>query len=274
MEAKDWVKAQIGVWKVFYEKRDVRDRETHPAVMPIALARKVVELFTHKGELVLDPFNGIGTTLVACQDLQRNAVGFDISERYCNFAKKRLEAGLSTTDTRQLAICDDAERIPMYLNQNSVSLVFTSPPYANLLNRKRTNKSRRGSDRRNEQYLKIEQYSQDSRDLGTLAAEEYRNRLRKIYEGLFPLVRARGHIVVNVPDMWWKNNDRGERVPLHIFVYHALIEAGYTLRNTIIWDRTNIVNRIGIFGWPSNYITMGTTFEYLLDFWKPPGNAR
>ena len=42
------------------------------------------------------------------------------------------------------------------------------------------------------------------------------------------------------------------------------------LRNIIIWDRTNVVNRIGIFGWPSNYITMGVTFEYLLDFWRPP----
>jgi len=48
-----------------------------------------------------------------------------------------------------------------------------------------------------------------------------------------------------------------------------LRKRGYELRNIIIWDRTNIVNRIGIFGWPSNYITMGTTFEYLLDFWRP-----
>lgn len=44
---------------------------------------------------------------------------------------------------------------------------------------------------------------------------------------------------------------------------------GYEFRNTIIWDRRNIVNRIGIFGWPSSYITMGTTFEYILDFILP-----
>ena len=44
--------------------------------------------------------------------------------------------------------------------------------------------------------------------------------------------------------------------------------AGYNLKNTIIWDRRNIVNRIGIFGWPTNYITMGTTFEYILNFVK------
>jgi hypothetical protein len=72
--------------------------------------------------------------------------------------------------------------------------------------------------------------------------------------------------VVNVPDMWWEN----QRVTIHIGLVRALQAASYEFRNTIIWDRTNIVNKIGIFGWPSNYITMGTTFEYLLDFRRPP----
>jgi len=74
--------------------------------------------------------------------------------------------------------------------------------------------------------------------------------------------------------MWWSDGDGGKRIPIHIYAYHAMLEAGYELRNTIIWDRTNIVNQIGIFGWPSNYITMGTTFEYLLDFWRPPFQKR
>jgi DNA modification methylase len=99
--------------------------------------------------------------------------------------------------------------------------------------------------------------------------QKYRGQIREIFRGLFPVLRTRGHAVVNVPDMWWKNDTGGERIPLHMHVYDALVEAGYEFRNTIIWDRTNIVNRVGIFGWPSNYITMGTTFEYLLDFWKP-----
>ena len=52
-------------------------------------------------------------------------------------------------------------------------------------------------------------------------------------------------------------------------VIASMQEAGYLFKNIIIWDRTNIVNRIGIFGWPSNYITMGTTFEYILHFQRP-----
>jgi len=75
--------------------------------------------------------------------------------------------------SKQLAIVDDARNIPHYFREETVSLIFTSPPYANLLNRKRKNKSRRGDKGKNEQYMEIEQYSQDSRDLRTLAPEEF-----------------------------------------------------------------------------------------------------
>ena len=269
MSAKEWIKAQMGVWRVYYEGRDVRDKEIHPAVMPIALAKKIVELFTHKGELVLDPFNGIGTTLLACQDLERNAMGFDINKKYCSFAEKRLTQQKAKGQTQQLVVNDDARNIMNYLNPESLALIVTSPPYANLLNRPRLNKSRRGNDRKNEQFLKVEQYSQDSRDLGTLTIETYAKQLSEIYGKMFPLLRPNGHSIINVPDMWWSNGDGGKRIPIHIYVYHAMVDAGYELRNTLIWDRMNLVNRVGIFGWPSNYITMGTTFEYLLDFWKP-----
>ena len=269
LTAKDWIKAQIGVWKVSYERRDIRDKKVHPAVMPIALAKRAVELFTHKGELVVDPFNGIGTSLIACQDLERNAVGFDINPRYVEVAKQRLKQDSVESRTNQIVLCDDARRIPEHLDDESISLIFTSPPYANLLNRARLNKSRRGNLRRNAQYLEIEQYSQDPRDLGTLAIEEYTVQLGEIFKELLHLLKPNGHAVIDVPDIWRRDGKTGKRLPVHIFVHQALVEAGYELRNIIIWDRNNIVNKIGIFGWPSNYITMGTTFEYLLDFWKP-----
>src|SRR5437764_14047007 len=76
LTAKDWMKCQLGVWQFCYEGRDIRDKTKHPATYPISLARKCIELFSHKGELVLDPFLGSGTTLVAARDVERNAVGF------------------------------------------------------------------------------------------------------------------------------------------------------------------------------------------------------
>ena len=268
LDAKNWIKSQVGVWQVYYEGRDIRDKDIHPAVMPLGLAKRIIELFTHRGEVVLDPFAGVGTTLLAARDLNRNSVGFDINEKYCNVSRDRLDQAKPSKPSQQIMLCEDAHNIPCYLENGSVKLIFTSPPYANLLNRKRLNKSRRGDLRQNSQYLRVEQYSQDKRDLGTMQIDEYAKELREIYEKLLPILKPRGHNVINVPDMWWSDGRSGRRIPIHIYVYHAMIEAGYELRNTIVWDRTNIVNRIGIFGWPSNYITMGTTFEYLLDFWK------
>jgi DNA modification methylase len=266
LSAKEWLRSQIGVWQFNYEARDVRDKNVHPATFPISLARRVIELFTHEGELVIDPFVGSGTTLVAARDTNRNAVGFDLQTDYIKLCEQRLSNSINifASDTKQIAIKDDARNITDYLDDKSATLIWTSPPYANLLNRKRKNKSRR--NRENEQLGKIEQYSQDERDLGILPIEEYKNAMGEIYKKLLPLLKPKGHCVINVPDMWWEN----QRITIHVALIEELRKAGYELRNVIIWDRTNVVNGIGIFGWPSNYITMGVTFEYLLDFWRPP----
>ncbi|MDI6872648.1 MAG: DNA methyltransferase [Bacillota bacterium] len=270
MTAKEWIKAQLGVWRFSYESRDLRDKSVHPATFPISMAKAVVSLFTHQGELVLDPFVGSGTTLLAARDLGRNAVGFDINADYIRLCEKRLRSQPATLLTKQIAVEDDARRVPKYLEPGTVALCFTSPPYANLLNRKRKNKSRRSDQRKNGQYLKIEQYSQNPADLGTLPLEEYASEMAKIFAEILPFLKERAHCVINVPDMWWEDT----RVTIHVALIETLREVGYELRNIIIWDRTNIVNGIGIFGWPSNYITMGTTFEYLLDFWRPPARKR
>jgi len=76
LTAKEWMISQVAIWEFFYKKRDIRDKNVHPAVFPIGLPKKCIDLFTHEGELVLDPFVGIGTTLVAAQDTHRNAVMF------------------------------------------------------------------------------------------------------------------------------------------------------------------------------------------------------
>ncbi len=265
LTAKDWIKCQLGVWQFYYEGCDIRDKTKHPATYPISLARKCIELFSHKGELILDPFVGSGTTLVAARDTDRNAVGFDIHPDYIALTQERLMQKSLFGGTQQIPLLDDARNISPYLREESITCIVTSPPYANLLNRKRKNKSRRSDERKNEQYEKIEQYSQRPEDLGTLDLDAYAEAMAEIFQGILPLMRKKGHCVINVPDMWWEN----QRITIHVAVIEALRSAGYELRNTIIWDRTNIVNNIGIFGWPSNYITMGTTFEYLLDFWRP-----
>jgi DNA modification methylase len=253
----------VAIWGFYYEKRDIRDKNIHPAVFPIALPAKCIRLFTHEGELVLDPFVGIGTTLVAAQDLNRNAVGFDLKEEYIGVAKSRLIQG--KFGSKQIAICDDARNIPQYLEKQTVSLVVTSPPYSKFLDKPRLNKSMRGNLRNNQHYLTVQQYSHDPNDIGTLEPVAFSKALGEIYRGILPLLKPKAHCVINVNDLWWEN----KRIPTHVYIVEALTEVGYELRNILIWDRRNLVNKVGIFGWPNNYIKLGTTFEYILDFWRP-----
>ncbi len=135
---KEWLKSQLGVWQFNYEKRDIRNKNLHPATFPISLAKKVVELFSHEGELIIDPFNGSGTTLIAAQDLNRNALGFDLKHEYVELAESCLNQNWDlihlTQKSTQIVIEDDARCIGEYVEPETVALIWTSPPYANLLN--------------------------------------------------------------------------------------------------------------------------------------------
>ena len=265
LTAKEWVKSQVIIQEFFYEKRDIRDKEIHPAVFPIALPSHFIRLFTHEGELVLDPFVGIGTTLIAARDLNRNAAGFDLKKQYVDYSKKRLSQTSLSSASKQIPIFDDAKRIPDYLEAGTVSLCITSPPYANMLNHKRRNKSIRGDLRENKYYLKVQQYSKDPRDLGQMNHDQYSEALTEIYKGIYPFMKPKAHVVINVNDVWENNH----RIPTHIYVIKAVEAAGFEFRNTIIWDKRNLVNLVGIFGWPNNFITLGATMEFILDFIRP-----
>lgn len=65
-------------------------KSQHPAVFPNLLAYDMIECFCPPDGLVLDPFNGSGTTTLAAKSLNRNFIGIDISEDYNNIAKQRL----------------------------------------------------------------------------------------------------------------------------------------------------------------------------------------
>ena len=266
VSAKEWVKGMVAIQTFYYEGRDIRDKNIHPAVFPIALPAHFIKLLKHEGELVLDPFVGVGTTLVAAQDLNRNAVGFDLKKEYIEIARKRLKQSRLNHNTEQIAIVDDARNIPQYFKENTISLCITSPPYANMLNRPRLNKSIRGNLRQNEYYMTIQQYSNDPRDLGTMNHEEYAKALEEIFSGILPLMKPRAHCIININDVWWNN----KRYLTHIYVIEALTKAGFEFRNTFIWDKRDLVNKVGIFGWPNNFISLGATMEYILDFWRPP----
>ena len=79
------------VWDIPFLNPKAKEREGFPAQKPLLLLKRIIELVTDEGDLVLDPFCGSGTTLVAAKLLNRNSVGIDTSAQAIELAKRRLE---------------------------------------------------------------------------------------------------------------------------------------------------------------------------------------
>ncbi|MCK9591184.1 MAG: site-specific DNA-methyltransferase [Methanoregula sp.] len=86
-EFKEWV---LGRWS-FPPEIHMKDYG-HPAMFPEELPRRLMKLFSYKNDIVLDPFNGAGTTTLVAWKLQRRFIGIDISDEYCDKALQRLAA--------------------------------------------------------------------------------------------------------------------------------------------------------------------------------------
>lgn len=85
-EFKSWV---LGRWSFPPEIR-MKDFD-HPAMFPEELPRRLMKLFSYRNDIVLDPFNGTGTTTLVAYKNQRRFIGIDESRQYCETAMKRLE---------------------------------------------------------------------------------------------------------------------------------------------------------------------------------------
>jgi len=81
------------LWSGAYRASEHGERSLHPTQKPVALLEWCVKLL--KGQTILDPFTGSGTTGVACIRTGRKFIGIEISEAYCEIAKTRMERELS-----------------------------------------------------------------------------------------------------------------------------------------------------------------------------------
>lgn len=83
------IRGNIWYYSVGVEK-DRHLTKNHPAIFPLQLALDHIYSWSNPGDLVLDPFMGSGTTVIAAKQLNRNYVGIEISEEYCRLAEMRL----------------------------------------------------------------------------------------------------------------------------------------------------------------------------------------
>ena len=86
IDAESFKKWVVAKWSIAPERR-MKDFG-HPAMFPVELAQRTLLLFSFNGDVVLDPFAGVGTTCVAARQIGRRFVGIDVSQEYCDMAKR------------------------------------------------------------------------------------------------------------------------------------------------------------------------------------------
>jgi site-specific DNA-methyltransferase (adenine-specific) len=112
MTMDDFVDATIDVWDIPTESAT---RVGHPAPFPVELPRRLIELYTYRGDLVLDPFMGSGSTAVAAVRTERHYAGFDTDPTYVTLAEQRVDAeraGLTASDGAGRRVTVPAGRTP------------------------------------------------------------------------------------------------------------------------------------------------------------------
>lgn len=141
----------------------------HPAPFSFQDVQRLIEFFTKKGDIVMDPFLGVGSTLKAAALCERSGIGIELSSKWADLARQRLdiEVGEGTSDNHTIITGDSCVELKL-LERNSVDFIVTSPPYWAILNKKADHKVKK---ERLENQLATN-YSDNHQDLGNIDSYE------------------------------------------------------------------------------------------------------
>ncbi len=256
LSGKEWLQNSFSIWRDIRKDKD-EIRLKHPAMFPSALAEKLIKLFTkNEGEVILDPFLGIGSTLIASQRVGRRGIGLDLNKEFCKIANDRLNTQQkldSNKSFEQKVYCEDSRNLIKLIPENSIDLCINSPPYWDILNQKRTVDDR-----------KIGNYSNSTSDLGNIDNyKEFLKRLKEIYSEVYKVLKPNKRCCVVVMDIRKKD----KFYPFHIDITKIMEEIGFELEEFVIWDRQHEYNNMKTLGYPWVF-RFNKVHEFICIFWK------
>ena len=247
LTGKEWLQNSFSIWRDLSKTKEEKDFK-HPASYPVALCEKLICTFSKANSRIIDPFNGIGSTTVAAQNLEREAVGIDLSEEFCSIALSRVK----NSDKIKI-INGDSFDVLKTLPENHFDLCITSPPYWDILNMKRS------ADQKNSV-----NYSDKKNDVGNIANySEFINTLSELFSLVNKVLKKGGYCIVNVMDI----RKKSDFYPLHSDLSSALKKVGFIYDDLIIWDRQADYNNMRPLGYPYKF-RINKVHEYLLIFIK------
>ena len=247
LTGKEWVKFTCS-WFIFNalhsdlkEEREVSpDTKDHPATYSPTMIEGFIKFFTKEGDTVLDPFCGIGSTLVAAKRTNRIGYGIELNEKYHDLILKRVP------DFKGNVFLDSAENIKS-MDLPEIDFCISSPPYWDVLNRS----THKFEEKRSAKGLDVN-YSDKEADLGNIDDyDEFCDRLADIYRDLYPKMKKGGYVIIIV-----KNIKKGGVLYPLAWDLARILSKTYVLKDEKIW----IQDKVGLapygypYSWTSNIL--------------------
>ena len=257
LSGAEWAQASKSVQE-FPDTRSPKQR-FHGAAFHKSLAKEQISKYTQRGQTVLDPFLGVGTTLDAAWELGRNGVGIELNSEFHALAQADLE-GLDT----QKVLLGDALKMETLVEPNSIDMVMTSPPYGALLK-----KVKEAFGYKWQEHSKIAPiknpppYSEDPRDLGNLPYSEYLGAITNVMENTVKVMKDGAYAVWVVKD-FRASKEKIPFVPFHMHIADCAVDAGLQLWDMQIWDQTKFRPLVCL-GYPSKnfYHNIGHSYNMI-----------
>lgn len=232
-------------------------RKIHPSPKPPQLMKKIIEFFTKEGGWVLDPFMGVGGTLLGASLCRRNAVGIDISKKYIGVYKevsKRLKL------KKQITINEDARNIPLIFEDlgEFFDLILTDPPYCNIQARPKTGEKAKKLGKKFST-----PFTTDRRDIGNIGYNAYLQALKEIIEKAIHYLKKGKYVVIFTKDLQPTKNHHNL---LHADIVSTLLKIkGLRFKGYKIWfDKAQ---NLYPFGYPFDYVS-NQFHQFILIFRK------
>jgi DNA modification methylase len=257
LTGKYWVKFTCS-WFIFNalpkdlkEEREIsKNTQDHPATFSPTMIEGFINFFTKKGQKVLDPFVGIGSTLVACKRTSRIGYGIELNKKYYELCLKR------TPEFEKNIFNISAENIKN-LKLPEIDFCISSPPYWDVLNRSTHTfhkyRESKGFDLN---------YSSEMADLGNISDyNAFVERLCNIYFDIYELMKKGGYVVIIM-----KNVKKGGVMYPLAWDIAKILSKKYTLKDEKIWIQDEI--RLAPYGYPFSWAS-NILHHYCIILQKP-----
>ena len=247
LTAREWIPETVTVWTqrgLGAGHPDAQIERQHPAPFSFTDVSRLIKLFSKPGDVVLDPFNGIGSTLKACALEGRSGVGIELNPKYVKLTKERLKKEVQSSSCEQTVIQGDSRLKLDDLQQSSVDFVVTSPPYWNILHKV----DHKAKQERQSHDLDTK-YSDNKKDLGNI--DDYRVFLEELGVILGKCGRAlkpKKYMAVIVSDF----RDKSKFIMFHADLAIELAKYSLELRGLkVLYQRHK---KIFPYGYPYAYV--------------------